>query len=77
MLGIELLEVETNLLVSSLKPFEDKNDIICECGKHKAKWILTDDFMKGWHMNLCDDCLLDMREDYKEEGTSYTVSLLK
>lgn len=77
MLGIELLEVETNLLISSLKPFEDNNDIMCECGEHKAKWILTDDFMKGWHMNLCDDCLLDMREDYKEEGTSYTVSLLK
>lgn len=77
MLGIELLEVETNLLVSSLKPFEDNNDIMCECGEHKAKWILTDDFMKGWHMNLCDDCLLDMREDYKKEGTSYKATLIK
>ncbi|MGL5580513.1 MAG: hypothetical protein ACRDCE_06060 [Cetobacterium sp.] len=77
MLGIKLLEVETNLLISSLKPFEDKNDIMCECGEHKAKWILTDNFMNGWHMNLCDDCLLDMRKDYKEEGTSYVVSLIK
>ncbi|WP_047380425.1 hypothetical protein [Cetobacterium sp. ZWU0022] len=77
MLGVELLELETNLLIKDLKPLKKDNDIMCECEDHKAKWILTDDFMNGWHMNLCDDCLLDMREDYKEEGTSYKVSLLK
>lgn len=76
MLGIELLELETNLLIKDLKPLKKDNDIMCECGEHKAKWILTDEFMKGWHMNLCDDCLLKMREEYKREGTKYNVSLL-
>lgn len=77
MLGIELLELETNLLIKDLKPLKKDNDIMCECGEHKAKWRLTDEFMKGWHMNLCDDCLLEMREEYKREGTKYNVSLIK
>ncbi|MGL5595872.1 MAG: hypothetical protein ACRDDH_18205 [Cetobacterium sp.] len=77
MLGRELLQVEIDFMIRDLKPFKEDNDIMCECGEHKAKWILTDDFMKGWHMNLCDDCLFDMREEYKEEGTSYVVSLIK
>ena len=77
MLGIELLELETNLLIKDLKPLKKDNDIICECGEHKAKWILTDEFMKEWHMNLCNNCLLEMREEYKREGTKYNVSLIK
>lgn len=77
MLGIELLELETNLLIKDLKTLKKDNDIICECGEHKAKWTLTDEFMKGWHMNLCDNCLLEMREEYKREGTKYNVSLIK
>lgn len=77
MLGIELLELETSLLIKDLKPLKKDNYIICECGEHKAKWTLTDEFMKGWHMNLCDDCLLEMREEYKREGTKYNVSLIK
>lgn len=77
MLGIELLELETNLLIKDLNPLKKDNYIICECGEHKAKWILADEFMKGWHMNLCDDCLLEMREEYKREGTKYNVSLIK
>lgn len=77
MLGIKLLELETNLLIKDLKPLKKDNDIICECGEHKAKWILTDEFMKGWHMNLCDACLKEVEAEYKEEGTKYVVSLLK
>lgn len=77
MLGIELLKLETNLLIKDLKPLKKDNYIICECGEHKAKWTLTDEFMKGWHMNLCDNCLLEMREEYKREGTKYNVSLIK
>lgn len=77
MLGVELLELETNLLIKDLKPLKKDNYIICECGEHKAKWTLTDEFMKGWHMNLCDDCLLEIREEYKREGTKYNVSLIK
>lgn len=77
MLGIELLELETNLLIKDLKPLKKDNYVICECGEHKAKWTLTDEFMKGWHMNLCDDCLLEIREEYKREGTKYNVSLIK
>lgn len=77
MLGRELLQAEINLLISDLKPFEEDDDTMCECGEHKAKWTLTDEFMKGWHMNLCDDCLLEMREEYKREGTKYNVSLIK
>ena len=77
MLGRELLQAETDLLISDLKPFKEDSDIMCECGEHKAKWILKDDFMKGWHMNLCDDCLLDMREEYEREGTSYEATLIK
>lgn len=77
MLGIELLKLETNLLIKDLKPLKKDNYIICECGEHKAKWTLADEFMKGWHMNLCDDCLLEMREEYKREGTKYNVSLIK
>lgn len=77
MLGVELLELETNLLIKDLKPLKKDNYIICECGEHKAKWTLTDEFMKSWHMNLCDDCLLEIREEYKREGTKYNVSLIK
>ena len=77
MLGVELLELKIDLLIKDLKPFKKDNDIMCECGEHKAKWILTDEFMKGWHMNLCDDCLLEMREEYKREGTKYNVNLIK
>ena len=77
MLGRELLQAEINLLISDLKPFKEDSDTMCECGEHKAKWILKDDFMKGWHMNLCDDCLLDMREEYEREGTSYEATLIK
>ncbi|MGL5581681.1 MAG: hypothetical protein ACRDCE_12095 [Cetobacterium sp.] len=73
MLEVELLELETNLLIKDLKPLQKDNDIICECGE----WIFTDEFMKGWHMDLCDDCLLEIREEYKGEGTKYNVSLLK
>lgn len=77
MIGRELLEAEANLLLSDLKPFKEDNDIMCECEEHKAKWTLTDEYMKGWHMNLCDDCLLEMIEEYDKEGTKYTVSLIK
>lgn len=56
---------------------EDEEPILCECGEHKAKWTLTDEFMKGWHMNLCDACLKEVEAEYKEEGTKYVVSLLK
>lgn len=77
MLGIELLELETNLLIKNLKPLKKDNDIMCECGEHKAKWVLTDEFMKGWHMNLCDACLLEIIEEYKREGTSYKATLIK
>ena len=31
MLGVELLELETNLLIKDLKPFKKNNDIMCEC----------------------------------------------
>lgn len=77
MLGRELLELEINLMLGDLKPFVDDNNIMCECGEHKAKWILTDEFMKGWHMNLCDACLLEIIEEYKREGTSYKATLIK
>lgn len=77
MLGRELLEAEANLLLSDLKPFVDDDEVMCECEERKAKWTLTDEYMKGWHMNLCDDCLLEMREEYKEEGTSSKATLIK
>ena len=77
MLGVELLELEINLMLGNLKPFEEDNDTYCECGEHKAKWTLTDDLMKGWHMNLCDKCLKEVKAEYEGEGTEYVVGLLK
>ena len=77
MLGRDLLQVETDLMIRDLKSFKEDNDTMCECGEHKAKWILTDDFMKGWHNNLCDKCFKEEIEEYDKEGTKYTVSLIK
>ena len=45
MLGVELLELKIDLLIKDLKPFKEDNEIMCECGEHKVKWILTDEFM--------------------------------
>lgn len=75
--GKDVAETQFKSYEIGFNEVEDEEAIFCECGEHKAKWILTDEFMKGWHMNLCDDCLLKMREEYKREGTKYNVSLIK
>lgn len=75
--GKDVAETQFKSYEIGFNEVEDKEPIFCECGEHKAKWILTDEFMKDWHMNLCDDCLLEMREEYKREGTKYNVSLIK
>lgn len=77
MIGRELLEAEVNLLLSDLKPFVDDDEVMCECEEHKAKWTLTDEFMKGWHMNLCDECFEEEIKEYDKEGTSYKATLIK
>lgn len=68
---MKILKIEAYLPNIEL---QEENTIMCECGEHKAKFKLIDEFKNK--MNLCSECLNEMEKEYEEEKTSYEITKL-
>lgn len=73
--GKDVAEILFRNYELDLSRFTEVETPLCECGEHKAKYKLVDEFNNK--MNLCECCLKEMKDEYKEEGTTYKVSLIK
>lgn len=73
--GKDVAEMQLKSYEKGFNEFQEVEPILCECGEHKAKFKLVDEFNNK--LNLCPLCLEEQELEYKADGFKYNVSLIK